>query len=155
MKYHPIYGLVAPLGELLRQHFERYWGHCPADVCVPVPLHWRRLYQREFDQALALALYLGRRVGMPVWTDLLRRQRHTRSQVGLEAAQRRQNIQGAFQLWQAQRCKGKAILLIDDVYTTGATSEECARLLRKAGASRVEVYTLARVDDPRSATLPA
>lgn len=146
LKYQRIYGLVRPLGELLRQHFGVYWDACPPAALVPVPLHRSKLRVREFDQALALARHVSQGVGIPLWTDVLIRHRPTRSQVGLSAAERRRNIRGAFTVHKPQDCTGKALLLIDDVYTTGATVQECARLLRQAGARRVDVYTLARVD---------
>ena len=113
---------------------------------MPVPLHRSKLRTREFDQALALARHVSQGVGIPLWADVLIRHRPTLSQVGLSAAERQRNIRGAFTVQKPQYCAGKALLLIDDVYTTGATVQECARLLRQAGATRVDVYTLARVD---------
>jgi ComF family protein len=113
---------------------------------VPVPLHRSKLRVREFDQALALARHVSQGVGIPLWADVLIRHRPTLSQVGLSAAERQRNIRGAFTVRKPQHCAGKALLLIDDVYTTGATVQECARRLRQAGATRVDVYTLARVD---------
>jgi ComF family protein len=112
---------------------------------VPVPLHRRRLRQREFDQALALARYLSEAIRVPCEAETLIRQRDTRSQVGLNATERGQNVRGAFDVWQPQSIRGKTVLLIDDVYTTGATVKECARVLCQAGAEWVSVYTLARV----------
>jgi len=109
-------------------------------------LHRSRLRSREFDQALALARYVSQSVAIPLWADVLIRHRPTLSQVGLSAIERRRNIRGAFTVQKPQCCADKALLLIDDVYTTGATVQECARLLRQAGAARVDVYTLARVD---------
>jgi ComF family protein len=146
LKYQRVYGLICPLGDLLRQHFGVYWGECPPAALVPVPLHRSKLRLREFDQALALARHLSQGVGIPLWADVLIRHRPTRSQVGLSAAERRRNIRGAFTVQKPQDCAGTTLLLIDDVYTTGATVQECARLLRQAGALRVDVYTLARVD---------
>ncbi len=145
MKYQRIYGLVPPLGALLAQQFATHWPAGVSEALVPVPLHRSKLRVREFDQALALAQYLGQGVGLPVWTDVLIRQRPTLSQVGLSARERRRNIRGAFTVPHPQVCRGKALLLIDDVYTTGATVQECARMLRRAGAARVDVYTVARV----------
>ena len=146
MKYQRIYGLVRPLGDLLRQHFIAHWSEHPPAALVPVPLHSRKLRVREFDQAMALARHVSQGVGIPLWADVLIRHRPTLSQVGLSAAERRRNIRGAFTVQKPQCCTDKALLLIDDVYTTGATVQECARLLRQAGATRVDVYTLARVD---------
>jgi ComF family protein len=146
LKYQRIYGLVQPLGDLLRQHFSMHWSENPPEALVPVPLHRSKLRAREFDQALALARHVSQGVGIPLWADVLIRHRPTRSQVSLSAAERQRNIRGAFTVQKPQQCPGKALLLIDDVYTTGATVQECARLLRQAGATRIDVYTLARVD---------
>jgi ComF family protein len=147
MKYQRVYGLVQPLADLLAAQFAYHWGRegCLPDALVPIPLHRRRLREREFDQALALAVSLSRDTGVPLWADVLVRERPTISQVGLSAEQRRRNVRGAFTLRDPQRCRDKTLLVIDDVYTTGATVRECARLLRGAGAAQVEVYTLARV----------
>lgn len=145
MKYRPVFGLVAPLAELMSGWFAVYWGNRVPDALVPVPLHRHRLRRREFDQAQALAGELGQRVGVPVWSDALIRHISTRSQIGLRAAERRRNIRGAFRVGPRWPYQGKSLLLIDDVYTTGATAFECARVLRRAGAARVDVYTVARV----------
>ncbi len=146
MKYQRVYGLLRPLAELLAAQFNYYWGDHPPDGFIPVPLHRRRLWQREFDQALGLCHGVSQAVGIPMWPDVLVRQRNTTSQVGLKLSQRQRNVQGAFRVQAPGQCEGKAVLLIDDVYTTGATTRECARVLRQAGAARVDVYTLARVD---------
>ena len=133
------------MAELLRGHFAVYWGNRVPDALVPVPLHWLRLRRREFDQAQALASELGRQVGVPVWSEALIRHVSTPSQIGLSAVQRRRNMRGAFRVGTGRSCRGRSLLLIDDVYTTGATALECARVLRRAGAARVDVYTVARV----------
>jgi len=145
LKYQGIYGLAQPLGTLLRQGFPCYWATEPPVALIPVPLHRSKLRVREFDQAFALARQLSQGTGIALWPDVLIRQRPTLSQVGLSAAERRRNIRGAFCVQHPQRCGGHKLLLIDDVYTTGATVQECARLLRQAGAAQVDVYTLARV----------
>ena len=149
MKYQGVYGLIEPLAGLLQSQFARHWGAQQVDALIPVPLHRSKLREREFDQALALAWYLGKGVDIPVWQNRLIRQRRTISQVGLNATQRLQNVRGAFALKIPSACAGKGLLLIDDVYTTGATLQECARLLRQAGASWVGAYTLARVGEPQ------
>lgn len=145
MKYQRIYGLVQPLAALLQAQFWSHWGDCLPEALVPVPLHRSRLRHREFDQAFALARCLSQDTGIPLWADVLVRHRRTVSQVGLNAAQRRRNVREAFTVQGPHRCRGKTLLLIDDVLTTGATAQECARLLQRAGAARVGVYTLARV----------
>jgi ComF family protein len=145
MKYQGVYGLVRPLAELLQAQFAWHWGSAAPEALVPIPLHRSKLRQREFDQALVLAAYVSAYTGVPLWADVLVRHRATVSQVGLTAVQRRHNVRGAFHLRTPHTCAGKAVLLIDDVYTTGATVRECARLLQQAGARWVGVYTLARV----------
>ncbi len=145
MKYRPVYGLTRPLAQLLEYQFEGCWADVFPDVLVPVPLHRCRLRQREFDQALALARYLSERIRVPYEAETLIRQRDTQSQVGLNFTERDQNVLDAFDVQHPQSIQGKTVLLIDDVYTTGATVKECARVLRRAGAEWVGVYTLARV----------
>jgi ComF family protein len=113
-----------------------------ADLVVPVPLHPRRLKARGFNQALLLAqafpeATLGR--------EVLVRLRHTIPQVGLNPKERRDNVRGAFAVAHPELVKDKTVLLLDDLYTTGATAQECARVLRRAGAREVNVLTVARV----------
>lgn len=126
-----------------------------ADVLVPVPMSRWRLILRHYNQAALLAGELSRHTRLPVEPLALRRARTARRQVGLTAAQRRRNVAGAFRVPDAQRDKiaGRRVLLIDDVITTGATAEACARALRQAGAIRVDVLALALVTDP--AGMPA
>ncbi len=121
-----------------------------ADALVPVPLHWSRLFQRRFNQSAALARAVSKRTGLPVIDEVLTRVRATPPQVGLAREERAKNVHGAFAIDKAQRhkMKGKRIVLVDDVLTTGATANACARVLRRAGVSHVDVLTLARVVDP-------
>ncbi|NNG02674.1 MAG: ComF family protein [Inquilinus sp.] len=118
-----------------------------ADLLVPVPLHRWRLFRRRYNQAALLAHALGRGAGRPVATDLLIRRRRTPSQGGLGRVGRAANVRGAFAVPQAVRARiaGRRLLLVDDVMTTGATVEACARALRRAGAAHVDVIVLARV----------
>ena len=121
-----------------------------AELVAPVPLHWRRLFTRRYNQALLLAKSLSRESGVALAPDLLRRQRWTGSQAGLKAKERRRNVRQAFGIhprW-AERLKGKSVLVVDDVLTTGATVEACAAALQRAGARHVDVLTLARVVRP-------
>jgi len=118
-----------------------------ADRLVPVPLHPRRLRERRFNQAALLARALSRAVNIPLDTKSLVRVKATGSQGGKTASARRRNMQGAFRVNPAQRSdiKGQNFILIDDVMTTGATVEACAATLKRAGAARIDVLTLARV----------
>ncbi len=113
-----------------------------ADLLLPVPLHPRRLKGRGFNQALLLTQGFKDR---PWEREVLIRERFTKPQVGLNPRERRDNVKGAFAVPRPAAVKGKKILLIDDLYTTGATARECARVLRRAGAERVELLTVARV----------
>lgn len=123
-----------------------------ADLAVPVPLHRSRLFARRYNQASLLALALGRETGLPAEPELLTRHRPTPSQGRMSPAARRRNVRGAFRLRRGFEVfvRGSRILLIDDVFTTGATTGECARTLKRAGAAAVDVLTLARVVRPRS-----
>lgn len=113
-----------------------------ADLLAPVPLHPKRIKNRGFNQSLLLAQGFP---GAVVAREALVRTRHTPPQVGLNPKERQENVKRAFAVTDPARVKGKSVLLIDDLYTTGSTVKECARVLRKAGASRVEVLTVARV----------
>ena len=122
-----------------------------ADLIVPVPLHRGRLWRRRFNQSALIATALGRLAEKPVDCLVLRKVRATPSQGEMPSASaRRRNMQGAFRAdgLGAERLKGRTILLIDDVLTTGATVEACARALKRAGAERVFVLALARVVRP-------
>ena len=132
------------LAELMAERSGPILDAGPWDVLVPVPLHPRRERERGFNQAAFLARHVGRRVGLPVAPRALRRVRQTPPQSG-DADARRRNVRGAFAVARPPDVAGRSILLIDDVLTTGATANECARTLRRARARRVGVFTLARV----------
>lgn len=125
-----------------------------ADLAVPVPLHRSRLFARRYNQAAMMALALGRETDLAVQPDLLTRRRPTPSQGRMSPSARRRNVRGAFAVrpGYGRMVEGRRILLIDDVLTTGATAEECARTLLRAGAAAVDVLTLARVVKPRAAS---
>lgn len=116
-----------------------------ADLLVPVPLHWTRLFARRYNQAALLAHAIRTAGGPPVAPDWLQRRRRTPSQGHRNAAGRADNVRGAFALRPGRSVVGRRLVLIDDVFTTGATVGECARILRRAGAAQVDVLTLARV----------
>lgn len=114
-----------------------------SDMVIPVPLHLHRLRARRFNQSALLAQEIAKRSGKAYTPDALLRSRHTVPQKGLSAKDRRKNVQGAFEV--KKDLKDRSILLIDDVFTSGATLNECARVLKKAGAACVNVLTIARV----------
>jgi ComF family protein len=117
------------------------------DILIPVPLHWRRLFWRQYNQATLLSLGLTHQTGILTKTDILKRFRSTPSQGHQNRKERYHNIRGAFRVTsdKAAFIKGKRLTIIDDVLTTGSTVTECARTLLRAGAKEVRVITLARV----------
>jgi len=116
----------------------------PVDLLMPVPLHPRRLRQRGFNQAGRLATALGQKLGVPVMDGVLIRQRDSVSQVGLSRSQRLANMRGTFALSDPAPIAGRRVLLVDDVMTTGATVDACARVLMRGGATQVCVWAMAR-----------
>lgn len=139
LKYSHRTQIAVPLGELMAR--SAHGLPSPPEVVVPVPLHPGRLRKRGFNQSLLISKVIARRTGAELDRDGLRRTVETPAQVGLRAGDRRMNVAGAFS---AKRdYAGRTALLVDDVYTTGATVGECARTLGKSGA-RVFVLTLAR-----------
>jgi ComF family protein len=114
------------------------------DALIPVPLYWSRRWRRGFNQAEVLAGAVGREHGLPVLSRALRRVRPTPPQQG-DAETRRRNVRDAFEISVPSTVAGKCLLLVDDVFTTGATANACAKEIRRAGAAEVGVLTLARV----------
>jgi ComF family protein len=141
-KYGRLRTLAGPLGERLASAIPRDQRF---DLIIPVPLHWRRRFQRGFNQAALLAARVARRYAVPV-VVAVRRRRATATQAGLSNAKRRANVAGAFEVRRPRAVAGRRILLVDDVMTTGATASACAAALKRAGARYVAVLTLARVD---------
>lgn len=137
--------LVRHLADLLADEAPRYLPIQDWDALVPVPLHWWRQWRRGFNQAELLARVVGRRYELPVLGRVLRRVRATPPQQG-DPETRRQNVREAFHVRAPARVAGKRLLLVDDVFTTGATANACARALLRAGAADVGVLTLARVE---------
>jgi ComF family protein len=136
--------LVRPLADMLTAPGkELAWQH-KIDLIVPVPLHSRRLRQRGFNQASLLARRLGSALRISVDYSSLKRTRWTDPQTGLSRRQRAANVKGAFSLKSTEKLKGKGILLLDDVLTTGETVNQCTRVLKNGGASEVVVLTVAR-----------
>jgi len=144
-KYRSHRSLAQPLSKLLLTVYQAHLEDCSSDLIVPVPLHKSRERERGFNQALELSKPLGKMANLPVFASTLARIRPTRVQAGLSRRERRMNINGAFDLLETKSVEGKIVLLVDDVFTTGATLNECARILKKNGAQRVNVLTLTRV----------
>ena len=117
----------------------------PDTVLVPVPLHRRRLWKRGFNQAALLARAVARRSGSTLAVDALVRVKPTRSSQGMGRRARADNVRAAFKVARPEAIKGKEIIIIDDVLTTGATVEACARMLLRSGARQVRVLTWTRV----------
>jgi ComF family protein len=141
------YGLDQSLGRALAEYLDA----APAldadayDVVIPVPLHRTRLRWRGFNQAALLGVALARRLNCSLDVATLARVRPTPPQTARDRAQRTRNVRDAFAVRRPSRVAGRRVLLVDDVMTTGATADECARVLRAAGARRIDVLTLARV----------
>lgn len=137
--------LAEPLGMLM----VHYLSSAPTlnleeiDLIVPVPLHRKRLRERGFNQAEMLANVISRYHGKPV-QNVLERHKNTHAQFDLDREERFTNIIDAFRVKNGEKMLNKRTLLLDDIYTTGATIAECARTLKQAGAKRVEVLTLSR-----------
>ncbi|SRR6266446_2617196 len=145
LKYDGNTRLAEPLGQLLAQAYLNYGMQ--TDAVIPVPLHSERQQQRGYNHAYLLAAACSNHIGIPLYNDILVRHRATSAQVGLNSGNRRQNVAGAFLCTSAFATHvlyGRTILIIDDVYTTGATLEACAAPLFAAGARAVWGLVLAR-----------
>ncbi|MFQ5897663.1 MAG: ComF family protein [Candidatus Methylomirabilia bacterium] len=137
--------LARPLGHLLAQAGMTLLPHGTVDCLVPVPLHRSREAERGFNQSLLLARRVARQLRLPVHASALRRAVATRPQTELSSGERRANVRGAFVLSRPEAVAGRHVLLIDDMFTTGATAAECCRVLLAGGASSVGVLALARL----------
>jgi len=152
LKYKGKIQLTRPLGALLFNAFSWYWDKKRIDIIVPVPLHEKKLRIRGFNPSFLLVrnwprifeMLDGHLPVIPVDRDILARKKWTAPQTGLGRKERLQNIKNAFVMKDTSKIEGKKILLVDDVYTTGATANECAKVLLKGGSKQVDVLTLAR-----------
>lgn len=153
LKYRNRPTLAEPLARLMADYWQMH--PIPVDLVTAVPLHPARQRERGYNQADLLAQAFGRMIGVPVGSAVLRRARHTRPQVSLNAVQRRENVQSAFTIIAPTQfstrqggdslvVSGRRVLVIDDVCTTGSTLEACSLALKAAGASSVWGFTLAR-----------
>ncbi len=142
LKYGKVETLARPLAALLARALpvdERF------DLIIAMPMHWRKRWERGFNQAELLARPVARRYGLSLSTNL-RRARYTKAQAGLSEAQRRENLKHSFLVRSPEQIANKHILLVDDVFTTGATLRAAAAALKAAGAARISALTLARAD---------
>jgi ComF family protein len=142
LKYDRMRPLAGPLSAFLLRSLPRDEAF---DLIVPVPLHWRRQWKRGFNQSELLARGLSRSTGIPV-SRALRRVKAGAAQAGLSNSARRRNVSQAFRCGAGEALRGKRVLLLDDVMTTGSTATACARALKGAGVARVALLTLARAD---------
>jgi ComF family protein len=150
LKYQDRTDLAPPMGRWMARAGREMLAE--ADMLVPVPLHWRRGWSRRYNQSGALARAIANQSGVKLRGDVLRRVRATEQQVGLSRPQRASNVQGAFKVADEAQpdIQGRHVILIDDVLTSGATVDTCARALLRAKASQVDVLVFARVvDSPR------
>jgi competence protein ComFC len=144
LKYERAYYLRKPLAEWAAVGLtDKRVLIRPFDFFVPVPLHPTRKRERGFNQAEAIGTVLASRAGKPM-VNALRRTRYTTTQTRLDRAERMENLRGAFVVRKPDAVRGRNIILVDDVFTTGSTIEECARVLREADAASVRALTVAR-----------
>ena len=144
LKYGYRVHLSQPLGLLTAGALAPFCSQAAPGLIVPVPLHRKRLRQRGFNQSQLIGAELAKQWKLPLEFGNLRRVRWTEPQTSLDAADRRDNVRGAFAVRDPRRLEGKRVLLVDDVYTTGSTIRACAEPLREAGAAAVFVVTVAR-----------
>jgi ComF family protein len=147
LKYQDRTDLAPAMGRWMARAGQEFLDE--ADVLVPVPLHWRRGWSRRYNQSGALARIIERQTGIAVAAEVLRRIRPTEQQIGLSRPQRASNVQGAFKVAPDRQhlIAGRRVVLIDDVLTSGATVDACARALLRAKAAAVDVLVFARVVD--------
>ena len=148
-KYGKVESLAGPLSALLMRALPRDQNF---DLIVAMPMHWRKRWERGFNQAELLARPVAKRYGLKLANNV-RRKRYTPSQASLSEAARRQNVKGSFLVARPDEIAGTRVLLVDDVFTTGATLRAATAALRSAGAARVTALTLARVDGLAPAAL--
>lgn len=141
-KYGKIESLAAPLSQFVARAIPLDQSF---DVVVPMPMHWRKHWERGFNQAQLLAEPIAKRYGLKLSSNVARG-RYTKSQAGLTEAQRRDNLKDSFVVRKPDQLRAKRVLLVDDVFTTGATLRAATAVLKAAGAAQVTAVTLARVD---------
>jgi len=153
LKYQDRTDLAPAMGRWMARAGKELLGE--AEMLVPVPLHWRRGWSRRYNQSGALARVISRQSGVKVASEALRRVRATEQQIGLSRTERASNVQGAFKVAADRMAdiQGRRVILVDDVLTSGATADACARALLRAKAAQVDVLVFARVVDPHKAPI--
>jgi ComF family protein len=153
LKYQDRTDLAPAMGRWMARAGRELIGE--ADALIAVPLHWRRGWSRRYNQSGALARVIEQQTGAKVVSEALRRVRPTQQQIGLSRAQRASNVQGAFKVapHRQSEIQGRRVVLIDDVLTSGATVDACARALLRAKAASVDVVVFARVVDTHKAPI--
>lgn len=144
LKYSGKSYLARSMGRLLADFLKDWRGDIDSMIMMPVPLHKKKLRQRGFNQSVLLVKEIIRLIDIKADYFTLRRIRYTETQTGLTLEERRKNVKGAFEVTGKANLKGKSVIVVDDVATTGNTINECARMLKKAGCERVLGLTLAR-----------
>ena len=144
-KYKKFEHLSVSFGSQLAKVLKNSNSDVVFDVLVPIPLHKKRLKERGFNQSQLLAKSISEKSGIPLHSDLLCRNRYTLPQAKMNRDERIENVKGAFQFTNSPNLKGKTVLLVDDVLTTGSTMNECARVLKNGGAKDVFCLTITRI----------
>ena len=147
IKYERMRPLAPALGRLLGKRVAT--AGVAVDLVIPVPLHWRRRISREFNQAALLGREVSRVIGVPLNSSSIRRKKATRAQAGLTDRERHENLRAAFRVRSPNEIRGRRVLIVDDVMTTGATLAACAKAVKRAGAEGVAVAALARAHRER------
>jgi len=142
------YARKVALARTMARYMAPLVGDAPDRLLIPVPLHRTRLWSRGFNQSALVARELSRRLGIPAAPLALARSRRTPPLKGMSPLQRRKTVAGAFRVRERGAVAGKTVILVDDVLTTGSTAEACARVLKRAGAARIELVSWARVVKP-------
>ncbi len=142
-KYEGRTHLTPFFAEWMAEGLSRHWEPDSFDLLIPIPLHPQRLRERGFNQALLLVKELSRRTGIPYRKKILQKKKPTIPQVNLSGPEREKGLRGVFHVIGKEELLGRRVLLVDDVYTTGATVNECSKVLLRGGAEGVDVLTLA------------
>lgn len=143
-KYSGNFAFEKLFADLMADFAEKYIDMKRLDHCIPVPLHRVKYRERTFNQAEILARHIAGHFGIAFADKAIVRRRYGRPQIELPKSMRKKETRGAFAVREAAKIGGKNVLLVDDIFTTGSTVNECSRILKKAGAKSVEVFTLAR-----------